>query len=256
MIRIGVSGMTAYNVGVAVTANNIANSNTTAYKKGRVRFSEATLRSSKILKRNISGAVYSPSASSGGGVAANRVSRNNIQGMISLSQNPTDMAISGEGFFQVILPDGRLAYTRNGAFQKSSDGILVTAEGYELQPQIKIPPNAENIIVEGDGEVKAKIGAENITIGRIQTAQFQNPDGLKSAGAGLLTETASSGQAIIGTPGSGGFGGIIQEGLEGSNVNMAEEQVNLIINQRAFKANAKSVKTADAMLKYTINIKK
>lgn len=256
MIRIGASGMMAYKVGVAVTANNIANSNTTAYKKGRVGFSEVTLRSSKILKRNASGAVYSPSASSGGGAAANRVSRNNVQGVISLSQSPTDMAISGEGFFQVMLPDGRLAYTRNGAFQQSPDGTLVTKEGYELQPQITIPPNAGNIIVESDGVVKAKIGAENITIGQIQTAQFPNPDGLKNTGDGLLTETASSGQAVIGTPGTGGFGGIIQGGLEGSNVDMAEEQVNLIINQRAFEANAQSIKTADAMLKTTINIKK
>lgn len=257
-IRTGVSGMMAYKTGGAVTAHNIANINTAAFKKSRAGYTETTLRSAKIMKRDISGAVYSPAASAGGGVTVRNVSRINKQGTLSVSRNSTDIALSGRGYFNVALPDGTTAYTRNGAVKMSPDGTLVTADGYAFQPEITIPPNAESILIKSDGTVEALISGQpgNSVLGQLQISGFNNPEGLKSINGNLFAETAASGQAITGTPGTGGFGSVIQGALEDSNVDVAEEQVSLIINQRAFEANVNTIKTADAMLKTTIDIRR
>ena len=258
-LRIGAVGMMVNKFRGAVAANNTANVNTTGYKKRRVLLSEVNLRSSRILRRNRAGAVYSPVVSSrSGGVKVKGISRINTQGTIYQSGNQADMAILGEGFFQVVMPKGKAAYTRNGAFKISPEGMLVTSDGYNLQSSITIPPDALNVIIGSDGRVQAQRQGETepVFLGQIEIARFQNPTGLKSIGSNLYEQTHSSGEPITGIPGEEGFGKIIQGSLEGSNVDLAEEQIILIMDQRAFQASANIVKTADQMMKTIIDIKK
>ena len=258
-LRIGAAGMMVNKFRGSVAANNTANINTVGYKKGRGLLSEVNLRSSRILRRNRAGAVYSPVVSSRSrGVKVKGMSRISSQGTIYQSGNQADIAILGEGFFQIAMPNGRAAYTRDGAFKISPEGILVTSDGYNLQSSITIPPDALNVIIGSDGRVQSQRQGETepVFLGQIKIARFQNPSGLKSIGSNLFEQTPSSGEPIIGIPGEEGFGKIIQGSLEDSNVDLAEEQITLIIDQRAFQASANIVKTADQMMKTTINIKR
>jgi flagellar basal-body rod protein FlgG len=159
-----------------------------------------------------------------------------------------DLAIQGNGFFQVLLPDGQFAYTRAGNFSVNENGQLVTPDGYLLQPQITIPAEAESLTIEIDGTVNVLQQGQSSTLGNVQTATFINPAGLQARGSNLFTETIASGAANLGTPGQNQFGTILQGFQESSNVNLVEEMVDMIIAQRAYEVNSRSVRTADGML--------
>jgi flagellar basal-body rod protein FlgG len=174
-------------------------------------------------------------------------------------ENPLDLAIEGDGFFQLLLPDGSIAYTRDGAFSKDADGRIVNANGYILQPEIIIPEDATEISITEDGVVFVVTGGEVGTpeeIGKIELVRFMNPAGLAAMGKNLLKETAASGAPITGTPGSEGFGRIAQGFLEMSNVNVVEEMVSMIVVQRAYEFNARVVQTADAIMGAATGIKR
>ena len=166
-----------------------------------------------------------------------------------------DVAIEGRGFFQVLMPDGTMAYTRDGAFQVNRDGTLVTAAGFEVQPGVVIPENAQHVSISRDGIVAATVpgNATPIEVGALQLADFVNPAGLQAIGQNLLVETAASGAPQLGTPGMTGLGTVMQGALESSNVNTVEELVNMIEAQRAYEINSKAISTADQMLQYANN---
>ncbi|MFC1563106.1 flagellar hook-basal body protein [candidate division KSB1 bacterium] len=248
ILRTGYTGMMASKFRGNVAANNIANINSAGYKKRRARLSEVNLNSSRISRQNRTGA----------GVKVQGVSRINAQGGIYKSGSETDMAVAGEGYFQVEIPGGRNAYMRNGSFKISPEGIIVSSDGYSLQPPILIPPDALNVFIGNDGRIQAEVRGqtEPILLGQIELVRFQNPQGLKSIGNILYEQTSTSGEAITGVPAVGGFGKIVQGYLEDSNVDMAEEQINLIIDQRTFQTNANIIKTADEMMKTTIDLKR
>ncbi len=176
----------------------------------------------------------------------------NTQGSLNQTGNSLDLAIQGRGYFQILLPSGTLAYTRDGSFQVTNTGQLVTAEGYQVQPAITIPPGTQSVTIGTDGTVSVQLAnqANTTTVGALQLADFINPAGLQSQGGNLLTESASSGTATTGTPGAAGLGTLVQGSLESSNVNVVEEMVNMIQIQRAYEMNSKAVQTCDQMLQY------
>jgi flagellar basal-body rod protein FlgG len=177
------------------------------------------------------------------------------QGNLVQTGNPLDMAVQGRGFFQVLLPDGTLGYTRDGSFQVSAEGELVTASGYRVQPGISIPDGAQSVSVGADGTVSVQIAgqAQPTQVGSLQLVDFVNPAGLQPRGENLLLESASSGPAQAGTPGLDGLGSLAQGSLESSNVNVVEELVNMIETQRAYEMNSKAISTTDQMLEYVSN---
>ena len=259
ILRLGLSGITVSNLRNKVTASNVSNINTIGYKKRRVELSEVNLRSSKILRQNLSKSFYSPTVSSfNRGVKVQGISVINTKGPIYETSNQTDLVIDGDGYFRIDLGNGRTAYTRNGALKVSSEGTLVTNDGYNLEPAITIPQTAKSIIINNDGTVQAEIEGESqmVNIGQIMLSRFPNPNGLKGIGSNLYERTMASGEPVIGSPGEEGFGKIFQGYLEDSNVDLAQEQVNLIIDQRTFEANVNIVKTADQIMKTIIDIKR
>jgi flagellar basal-body rod protein FlgG len=177
------------------------------------------------------------------------------QGGLTQTSNALDVAIEGRGFFQIQLPDGNTAYTRDGSFQLSSQGQMVTSSGYILQPGISIPEGAQSITIGRDGTVGVRVAgqAAPVTVGQLQLTDFVNPAGLQPLGENLLVETAASGPAQTGTPGQNGLGATTQGSVESSNVNVVEELVNMIETQRAYEMNSKAISTADQMLEYVNN---
>jgi len=259
MLRLGLSGIAVNNFRNAVTASNVSNINTIGYKRGRVELSEVNLRSSKILRQNLSKSFYSPTISSvNRDVKVQGVSVINTKGPVYETSNKTDLVIDGDGYFWIDLGNGRTAYTRNGAFKISSEGTLVTNDGYNLEPAITIPQTAKSIIINNDGTIQVEIEGESqmVNIGQIMLSRFPNPDGLKSIGNNLYERTVASGEPITGISGEGGFGRILQGFLEDSNIDLIEEQINLIVDQRAFQVNADVVRTSDQIMKTIIDIKR
>jgi len=177
------------------------------------------------------------------------------QGNLTQTDNSLDVAIQGRGFFEILMPDGSLGYTRDGSFQLNSEGQMVTSSGYEVQPGIVIPEGTLSITVAEDGTVSAQVAGNvgPVEVGALQLADFINPAGLQPVGQNLFTETAASGAPQTGTPGLDGRGSLIQGFLEGSNVNTVEELVNMIETQRAYEMNSKAISTADQMLQYVNN---
>jgi flagellar basal-body rod protein FlgG len=177
------------------------------------------------------------------------------QGGMLQTGNALDVAIKGRGFFQVLMPDGNLAYTRDGTFQKNAEGELVTANGYSIQPSIQIPQDAQSVTIGADGTVSVQLPgqAQPSSVGNLDTVDFVNPTGLQPIGENLYIETASSGTANPGTPGQDGFGSLVQGALEGSNVNVVAELVNMIETQRAYEMNSKAISTNDQMMQYLNN---
>jgi flagellar basal-body rod protein FlgG len=176
----------------------------------------------------------------------------NTQGSLNQTGNSLDVAIQGRGYFQVLLPSGTVAYTRDGSFQVTNTGQLVTAQGYQVQPAITIPASAQSVTIGNDGTVSVQLAgqAATTTVGTLQLADFINPAGLQALGGNLFGESASSGTATTGTPGVTGLGTLAQGSLESSNVNVVEEMVNMIQIQRAYEMNSKAVQTCDQMLQY------
>ena len=247
------TGLDAQQTRMAVVSNNLANVNTTGFKKSRAVFED-------LLYQNVTqvGAATSQNtqASSGlelgTGVRVVATEKTYTQGSLNQTGNALDLAINGRGFFQVLLPDGTVGYTRAGDFQLNASGQLVTASGYTVQPAITLPQGAQSITIGNDGTVSALLAgqAAPTTVGSLQLADFVNPAGLQPRGENLLSESASSGNAQTGAPGQNGLGTLQQGAVESSNVNVVEEMVNMIETQRAYEMNTKAIATTDQMLQY------
>jgi flagellar basal-body rod protein FlgG len=234
-------------------SNNLANVNTTGFKKSRAVFED-------LLYQNVTqvGAATSQNTQAasglelGTGVRVVATEKTYTQGNLSQTGNAMDLAINGRGFFQVLMPDGTLGYTRAGDFQLNASGQLVTSSGYTLQPAITIPAGAQSVTIGNDGTVSVQLAGQSAptTVGSIQLADFVNPAGLQPRGENLLTESAASGTAQTSNPGQNGLGTIQQGSVESSNVNVVEEMVNMIETQRAYEMNTKAIETTDQMLQY------
>jgi flagellar basal-body rod protein FlgG len=251
------SGLSAQQLNIDVIANNLANVNTAGFKQSRAEFQD-------LLYQNIraSGAASSTSTEFPVGLQVGLGSRPVAttrlftQGDFRQTNNPLDMVIEGQGFFQVKLPSGETAYTRAGSFQRNSTGAIVTADGYTVDPQITIPADALTTTIAPDGTVSVTQPgqAQPQQVGVIQLALFQNPAGMNAMGKNLYLPTASSGTAVAGAPGQNGLGTVNQGFLEQSNVSVVDEMVNMIVGQRAYEANSKVVKAADEMLQIMNNV--
>jgi len=253
------SGMTAQQLNIDNIANNLANANTTGYKSRRAQFQD-------LLYQN----MVAPGSSAGQstivpsglqlGLGTRAVSNEIVfqQGSFTSTNNPLDLVIQGNGFFQIQQANSNLAYSRNGSFQLSNTGSLVTSDGLLLQPQVTIPPAAQSVNIAADGTVSYTLAGQTQSqnAGQITLANFQNPAGLNSLGGSLFTPTDASGAAIVGTPGGAdGVGTIMQGYVEQSNVSVVDEFINMITAQRAYEANSKVVKAADEMYQQVNNLK-
>lgn len=250
------TGLDAQQTRMAVVSNNLANVNTTGFKQSRVVFEDLLYQTIRQPGGQTSQDTELPSGLNlGTGVRVVATEKLFSQGSILQTDNALDVAIKGRGFFQVLLPDGDTAYTRDGSFQRNSTGELVTASGYVIQPGINIPDGAQTITIGSDGVVSVKLaGIPTPTqVGTLETVDFINPVGMQPIGENLFIETSSSGTAQAGTPGLNGLGGLAQGALEGSNVNVVAELVNMIETQRAYEMNSKAISTNDQMMQYLNN---
>jgi flagellar basal-body rod protein FlgG len=247
------TGLDAQQTRMSVTANNLANVNTNGFKKGRAVFEDLLYQNVRQVGAATSADTQLPSGLSlGTGVRVVATEKTYTQGNMAQTGNSLDVAVNGRGFFQVLLPDGTLGYTRDGAFQMNAQGELVTSSGYQVQPTISVPDGAQSVTIGADGVVSAQLSGQSAPtqIGTLQLVDFVNPAGLQPRGENLLVESAASGPAQQGTPGLNGLGLIQQGSLESSNVNVVEELVNMIETQRAYEMNSKAIATTDQMLQY------
>jgi flagellar basal-body rod protein FlgG len=256
-MRSAASGMKAQQLYLDTIANNLANVNTTAFKRSRLGFED-------LLYQTLSPATGGDGE--GGrpvglqiGHGSRPVDNEKIysQGDSEVTGNPLDLLIEGNGFFQVTRPDGTTAFTRDGSFRIDSEGRIVTPQGFVLQPELAVPEDTVSMAITTDGRVIIEQAgvAGSSEIGQILVARFTNPAGLTAEGRNLVRETASSGEAQIGTPGALGFGAITQGALERSNVEVVEEMIHMIVAQRAFEVNSKAIQSADEMMRTASSIR-
>ncbi len=254
MIRslwISKTGLDAQQTQMDVVANNLANVSTTGFKRSRAVFEDLLYQTLRQPGAQSSQQTQLPSGLQvGTGVRPVATERIFTQGNLQQTSNSKDVAIQGQGFFQVLLPDGTTGYTRDGSFQTDAQGQLVTSSGYVVQPAITIPANAQSLTIGRDGTVSVtQPGSANaVQVGTLQLANFVNVAGLQSMGENIYVETASSGTASTSTPGTNGVGVLNQGYVETSNVNVVEELVNMIQTQRAYEINSKAIQTSDQML--------
>lgn len=253
------SGMTAQQTNLDVISHNMANVNTVGYKKMRPTFQELLYQTIRDPGAPTSPITRNPSGFQVGlGVYISDTYGIFTQGNFTQTGNQLDLAIQGDGFFKVIMPDGTIAYTRSGQFRIDAEGRIVNSEGYPIDPEIIIPQDAVSIGIGPDGTVT--VLRENSTyveeVGRIELARFVNPAGLRRIGNNLYLQTDASGEPIIDYPGNQGLGTLLQGYLESSNVNIVEEMVNLIIAQRAYEFNSKGITAADEMLAQAANLRR
>jgi flagellar basal-body rod protein FlgG len=249
-LHIARTGLDTQQTQLDVVSNNLANVSTTGFKKGRAIFEDLLYQTIRQPGAQSSAQTQLPSGFQLG-VGARTVATERIhqQGNLQQTQNPLDVAINGRGFFPIQLPDGSTAYTRDGSFQVDSQGTLVTASGYSVLPNMQIPQDALVVTIARDGVVSVTQPGNTVqTLGTINLATFVNAAGLQSQGENLYIETAASGAAQTGAPGTNGLGVLNQSFIETSNVNVAEELVNMIIAQRAFELNSRAITTSDQML--------
>ena len=247
------TGLDAQQTNMAVVSQNLANVNTTGYKKGRAVFEDLLYQTVSQVGAATSQNTQSPSGLElGTGVNLVATEKVYTQGNLNQTGNSLDMAINGNGFFQILMPDGSLSYTRDGSFQISATGQVVTAQGFPLQPAVTIPSGTQSVSIGQDGTVQAQLQGQSApsTVGTLQLANFINPTGLQPIGNNLLTETAASGTATTGSPASNGMGALNQGYTESSNVDVVEEMVNMIETQRAYEMNTKAIETNDQMLQF------
>ena len=253
------TGMNAQTMNVDVISNNLANVNTSGFKRGRANFQDLMYQQVKMPGAEASaGGTQLPSGIQIGlGVQTSSVSHVFSTGSFQQTGNPLDLAIQGRGFFEVLMGNGELGYTRAGSFSVDAQGQLVTANGEVVQPAINIPADALSINIGTDGTVSvAQPGGISSVVGQITTVDFSNPGGLKPLGNSMYQPSNASGQPIAGAPLANGFGGVGQGMLEMSNVNMVEEMVNLIAGQRAYEMNSKAIQAADQMLQTANNVRR
>ena len=258
-LSIASTGMLAQQLNVEVISNNIANMNTTGFKKRRAEFQDLLYQNDRPVGATSSdiGTIVPAGVQVGLGVQTAAVYRISEQGNMASTDNSLDLAISGEGYFQVEMPSGETAYTRAGSFQLSADGEIVTADGYRLSPSIVIPADATAVAINTSGEVLVNIDGqvEPQNVGQIQLARFANEAGLEAVGNNFLMETPASGTATTGAAGSAGYGTMLQGFLETSNVNVVQEITNLINAQRAYEMNSKVIQASDEMLSRLSNLR-
>lgn len=250
------TGLDAQQTRMSVIANNLANVNTTGFKKSHAVFEDLIYQNIKQSGGQTSQQTRAASGLEiGTGARLVATERDFAQGNLAQSDNALDVAINGRGFLQVLMPDGSTAYTRDGSMQLDSEGNLVTASGYTIMPGITVPAGAQSLIIGQDGSVSAQISgsATPQEIGALTLADFINPGGLEARGENLYVETAASGAAQVGSPGADGLGSLRQGALESSNVNVVEELVDMIETQRAYELNSKAIETSDQMLAYVNN---
>lgn len=253
------TGMRAQETNIDVIANNLANVNTTGFKKSRAEFQDLIYQHVKDPGSPTSQATVSPSGIQVGlGVKTASVQKLFAQGDLLQTGGNLDIAIEGDGFFQILKPDGTISFTRSGAFQLDQNGIVVTADGYALEPAITVPPDALAIIIGEDGTVSVRQPGtpQPQQVGQITGVRFPNNAGLRAVGRNLFEETQSSGQAVQGIFSQQGFGSLVQGFLESSNVSVVEQVVSMITAQRAYEANSKGIQTSDEMLNQAINVKR
>lgn len=250
------TGLDAQQTRMAVISNNLANVNTTGFKRGRAAFEDLLYQNVRQAGAQSSQDTQLPTGLSlGTGVRTVATEKIFTQGNLLQTNNSLDVAIEGRGFFQILQPDGSLAYSRDGSFQLDNNGQMVTSNGYILQPGITIPANTISMTIGQDGIVTVLTQGNNAPtqVGNLQMSDFINPAGLQAIGQNLFLETAASGSPQTGTPGLNGLGRVVQGALETSNVNTVEELVNMIETQRAYEMNSKAISTADQMLQYVNN---
>lgn len=253
------TGMIAQQTQIDTTSHNIANVNTMGYKKNRAEFADLMYQVMEYAGTSTSTTTQSPTGIEVGlGVRPTAITKQFTQGYFKETGNQLDMVITGNGFFQVQLPDGTTAYTRNGAFKLDSEGTIVNSDGYRLIPEITVPADAVAIGIGTDGTVSV-IQAGNpeaVQLGQIELANFINPSGLHALGDNNFLETSASGGVVVGTAGLDGFGQIKQNFVEMSNVQLVEEMTDLITGQRAYEANSKAITTSDEMLSIVNGLKR
>jgi flagellar basal-body rod protein FlgG len=242
---------------IDVIANNLANVSTTGFKKSRADFQDLLYQTIKVPGRQTSTDTESPTGILIGlGVKPAAVTKVFTQGDLILTENELDIAIEGNGFLQVEMPNGNTSYTRSGALKRDSNGRLTNSDGYPILPSITIPDGADQITISETGLVSAIIGddTEPTELGSLELAGFTNNAGLSAIGKNLFDESAASGTPQIGTPGDDGYGTLLQTYLEGSNVNIVEELASMITTQRAYEINSKTIQTSDEMMQTTNNL--
>jgi flagellar basal-body rod protein FlgG len=250
------TGLDAQQTRMSVVANNLANVNTTGFKRDRASFEDMLYQNLRQPGAQVGADAQAPTGLMlGTGVRIVSTEKTHTQGSLVTTKNALDIAVQGEGFFQIAQADGTIAYTRDGSFKLSSTGQLVTANGAPLQPAITIPPNVASISIGQDGtvSVETNAGGGAQVLGQIQIARFANPAGLQSLGQNLMKETTASGAPIVGQAGLAGAGQLMQGALEASNVNVVEEMVNMIETQRAYEINSKAISAVDGMLRFLNN---
>lgn len=253
------SGMIAQQFNIDSIANNLANVNTVGFKRSRVDFQDLLYQTVRYAGSPVSAGAQLPTGIQvGHGVRPVSTERIFTTGTFKQTDNPLDLLIEGDGFFQVLLPDGTTAYTRDGALKIDGQGRLVTSDGFTLQPEITIPADAVSINVGTDGTVTVLVSGSNQpqNLGQIRLARFINPAGLRSLGRNLFAATAASGAPQEGTPGLDGLGNIAQGYLEMSNVQVVEEMVNMILAQRAYEVNSRAIQASDEMLQTANNLRR
>jgi flagellar basal-body rod protein FlgG len=251
------SGMDAQQSNIDNIAHNLSNVNTVGFKKSRVEFEDLVYQQLIAPGSPTSTSGESPTGMELGlGTRPVATARDFTTGNLRSTGAPLDLAVEGRGFLQITMPDGLTAYTRAGALHLNAEGLLVTAEGYPIEPQISIPPEAVSISIAKTGIVSVSLAGQTAAqeVGTIELASFQNPAGLQALGGNLFAVTTASGEPTTGVPGTDGMGTIAQGFLEESNVSVVEEMVNMILGQRAYEANSRVVRTADEMLAQVNNM--
>jgi flagellar basal-body rod protein FlgG len=253
------TGMLAQETNVEVISNNIANMTTTGFKRRRAEFQDLIYQNLRRVGANSSdsGSIVPSGAQVGLGVRTAAIYRINAQGNLQQTSNTLDMAVQGNGYFQVTLPSGDTAFTRDGTFGLAPDGTIVTADGYVVQPGLQIPPNATGVTVNTSGQVQVTLSGQTApqTVGQLQLAVFPNEAGLEAQGENMFLQTAASGQPVTGNPATPGFGKVMQGFIETSNVNVVSEITNLITAQRAYEMNSRVITTSDNMMETLTNLR-
>jgi flagellar basal-body rod protein FlgG len=252
------SGMTAQQLNVDNIANNLANVNSSGFKRSRIEFQDLIYQTLRRASPTTQGTVVPSDLQIGGGTRAVASLKNFEQGDALHTGNAFDLMVRGDGFFQVLMPDGQIAYTRDGSWKISGEGKVIDADGLPMEPPLDIPEDATSVTTSADGRVLVQtVGATEPTeVGQIELARFVNPAGLESLGKNLYAQTVASGDAIVSTPGKDGIGMIDQGYLENSNVKVVEEMIQLITAQRAYELNSKAIQTAEDMLGIATNLKR
>jgi flagellar basal-body rod protein FlgG len=256
LLTTAATGMEAMQQNMDVTSNNLANLNTNAFKKSRANFHDLMYQMLRAPGQNTTTGTIVPSGIQiGSGARLSSVDKMFKEGAIRVTENPTDFMVEGQGFFRVQLDDGTVAFTRDGNFKWDNTGRLVTADGFPLVDEIVRPQGATEMVVGLDGVVTMNVNGEKQEIGQIQLANFINPTGLLAKGRNLMVATEASGEPVVGIANQNGMGAVYNNQLEGSNVNIVEEMVNMITGQRAYEMNSKVIQTGDQMLQATVAIR-